>query len=105
MLSFQLILLAGIDYDDTPLTATFSTGETSVIVTIPVVDDKVVNEEDEKFNVTLNVSSANGVRVKLGDVNTATGIIIDTSKESLTKDGIVYLIFCSKATNHFPPTQ
>ena len=75
------LLLAGVDYDATPLTATFKTGETSVTVTIPVVDDRVVNEEDEEFSVTLSILPATGVRVELGDVSSATGIIEDTSKE------------------------
>jgi len=76
-------LLAGIDYDDTPLTATFNTGENSVSVTIPVMDDKVVNEEDEEFSVTLSIIPTAGVRVELGDVSIARAIIIDTSKELL----------------------
>jgi len=77
------LLPAGVDYDATPLTATFNTGDTSVTVTIPVVDDRVVNEEDEEFSVTLSIIPTAGVRVELGDINTARGIIEDTSKEIL----------------------
>jgi len=73
-------LLAGVDYDDTPLTATFNTGDTSVAVMIPVVDDRIVNEEDEEFNVTLSIIPTAGVRVELGDVSIARGIIIDSSE-------------------------
>jgi len=74
------LLPAGVDYDDTPLTATFNPGDTSVTVTIPVVDDRVVNEEDEEFSVTLSIVPTAGVRVELGDVGIARGIIKDTSK-------------------------
>ena len=75
------MILAGVDFDATPLIATFNPGDITVTVTIPVVDDTMVNEGDEVFSITLGISSANGVRVELGDVNTATGIIIDTSKK------------------------
>ena len=77
----MLLLLAGDDYNDTPLTATFNTGDTSVTVMIPVVDDTVVDEEDEEFSITLSIIPAAGVRVELGDVSTARGVIEDTSKE------------------------
>jgi len=49
-------------------------------VTIPVMDDRVINEEDEEFSVTLSIIPTGGVRVELGDINTARGIIKDTSK-------------------------
>ena len=75
------MLLAGVDYNATPLTATFNTGEVSVTVTIPVVDDRV-NEDNEEFRIILNISSSTGVRVELGDVSSARGIIIDTSKKN-----------------------
>ena len=76
------MLLAGIDYNATTLNATFITGDTSVTVTIPVVDDTVVKEEDEEFSVALSILPATGVRVELGDVSRARGIIQDTSKEN-----------------------
>ena len=75
------MLLAGIDYDPTPLNATFNTGDTSVTVTIPVVDDRVVDEEDEDFSATLSIIPTTGVRVELGEISTARGTIQDTSKE------------------------
>ena len=77
----MLLLLAGDDYNDTPLTATFNTGDTSVTVMIPVVDDTVVDEEDEEFRITLSIIPVAGVRVELGDAVTARGVIEDTSKE------------------------
>jgi len=75
------LLLAGIDYDPTPLNATFNTGDTSVTVTIPVVDDRVVDEEDEDFSATLSIIPTTGVRVELGEISTARGTIQDTSKK------------------------
>ena len=74
--------IAGDDYDATRLTAVFNTGETSVTVTIPVVDDRVVNETDEEFSVILGILPATGVRVELGDVSSARGIINDTSRQN-----------------------
>ena len=99
------MLLAGVDYDATPLTATFKTGETSVTVTIPVVDDRMVNEVDEEFNVNLSISSASGMRVVLGDVSSARGIIIDTSKEVNHCEAVAYYVLYSKTTNHHSSTQ
>jgi len=75
------MLLADIDYVGTPPNATFTTGDTSVTVIIPVVDDRVVNEVDEAFSATLSIIPTTGVRVELGDVSTVRGIIQDTSKE------------------------
>ena len=102
---YCILLLAGIDYDATPLTATFNTGETSVTVTIPVVDDRVVNEVDEEFNLSLSISSTTGVRVELGDVSSARGIIIDTSKEVNHCETVAYYVLYSKTTNHHSSTQ
>ena len=76
-----IIFLVGVDYDAAPVIATFNTGDTSVSVTIPVMDDRVVDEEDEEFSIMLSKLLTSGVKVELGNVNTATGIIKDTSKE------------------------
>ena len=54
-------------------------GSTSATVEILIVNDTVVNEEDEAFNVTLKLLPAIGVRVMPGIHSTATAVIIDTS--------------------------
>ena len=74
------LLLAGDDYNGTSLPATFNTGDTSVTVMIPVVNDTVVDEGDEEFTIALSIIPAAGVRVELGDVSTTRGVIEDTSK-------------------------
>lgn len=71
--------LGDADYVSAPLTATFVAGSTSATVEIPIVNDTVVNEEHEVFNVTLDLLPSIGVRVMLGIHSTATAVIIDTS--------------------------
>jgi len=63
------------------LAATFTTGDNNAIATILLVDDKVVNEQDEEFRVSLGILPTTGVRIGLGDVSTAIGTIRDTSME------------------------
>ena len=58
-------------------TVTFSPGETAVNFTIPVVFDREF-EGIEYFNIKLVMTkSARQRMITLGDLNTATGIIID----------------------------
>ena len=71
--------LDGIDYDNSTMIATFVAGSTTANIKIPIVDDTVVDEEDEKFNLTLNILPTTGVRVKFGTIYIATAVIIDTS--------------------------
>ena len=44
---------AGSDYDATPITVTFADGETTKIVTIPIVND-TSSEPNETINLTLS---------------------------------------------------
>ncbi|MEA5536013.1 Calx-beta domain-containing protein [Crocosphaera sp. XPORK-15E] len=61
------------DYSNTSVNVTFANGETSKIVTIPVVND-ALNESNETINLTLT-SPTNGATI--GTQNTATLTIID----------------------------
>jgi len=61
------------DYNNTPITVNFANGETSKIVTISLVDDLIV-ENDETINLTLTNPTGGAT---LGSQNTATVTIID----------------------------
>lgn len=76
---YNILLLENLDYDTATLTATFLAGSTIATVEISIIDDTVVNEEDEVFNLTLNLLPTTDVRVMPGIHSTATVTIIDTS--------------------------
>ena len=73
------MFLGNIDYGTATLSTTFLAGSTIATVEIPIVDDTVVNEEDELFNLTINLLPTTDVRAMPGIHSTATAIIIDTS--------------------------
>ena len=73
--------LAGIDYDNTPLIATFNAGDNTTIVVIPIVNDNI-KEEDEELNLTIGISPITGV--KPGALINANAVIVDTSKGTIT---------------------
>ncbi|XP_065905004.1 uncharacterized protein [Dysidea avara] len=83
---------AGVDYEATLLTATFNIGDIIATVTIPVVDDAMVDEEEEEFSVTLGIIPDTGVRVELGNVSTVKGIIQDTTRPQITTHPLTKLI-------------
>ena len=60
------------------MTAVFTANSTFTTVKIPIINDTVV-EENEEFNITLNLLPTNNTRVTLGVHSTATAVIIDTS--------------------------
>ncbi|WP_242057682.1 Calx-beta domain-containing protein [Nostoc sp. FACHB-87] len=64
---------ASADYNNTPITVNFANGETSKIVTIPIVDDTQF-ESDETINLTLTNPTGSAT---LGNQNTATLTIIN----------------------------
>ena len=72
-------VLAGVDYDNTTLTATFTAGSIIATVRISITDDTVVDEGDEAFNLLLNLIPTTDIRVNLGTSSNATAVIIDTS--------------------------
>jgi len=70
-------VLAGDDFDSTPLTASIPAGQTSTTVTVPIFQDNNV-EANEMFSLELMLPVAiPGVTVT--GVNTATGTIIDST--------------------------
>ena len=71
--------VGGVDYDNATLTALFVTGNTVATIAIPIINDTVVDEGDEEFNVSLSLLPTTNVRVTLGHQSTATVAIIDTS--------------------------
>ena len=75
-----IFLLGGIDYDNATKTATFNVGQIFANVTIPIVDDYVVDEENETISLTFELIPTTGVRVDPGTRPYATAIIIDTSR-------------------------
>ena len=74
-------LTGGVDFNTTPLTATFDSGMTMSNVSVPVMDDMLAEGENEMFDLTLNVPSSLSPGITAGVRNTATGVIIDTTSE------------------------
>ncbi|MFM6271285.1 MAG: Calx-beta domain-containing protein, partial [Dolichospermum sp.] len=72
---------AGSDYNNTPITVNFANGETSKTVTIPIIDDSLL-ESNETINLSLS-NPTNGLTI--GTQNNATVNIIDNDfKPTLT---------------------
>ena len=70
----------GRDYTSTPINATFPVGTGSIIISVPVTKDNII-EEIETFKLNLSMPSSVNGRVMLGNITTATVTIIDdTSK-------------------------
>ena len=76
MCSLKVSLTGGVDFDTTPLTATFASGSRKSIVRVPVIMD-VIHEEDEEFDLRLDVPSSLGPAITAGNRNTATGVIVN----------------------------
>ena len=74
-------LTGGVDFDTTPLTATFDSGMTMSSVSVPVIDDKLAEGENEMFDLMLIVPSSLGPAITAGGRDNAVGIIIDTTGE------------------------
>ena len=74
-------LTGGVDFNTTTLTATFDSGMTMSNVSVPVINDMIAEEGNERFNLTLIVPSSLRPAITAGDRNIATGVIIDTTSE------------------------
>ena len=65
----------GEDYDSGPYSVKFNAGMTEVTLNVSIVDDDIL-ERNEKFNLTVNVSSLPNT-VSVGDHGQATVTIMD----------------------------
>ena len=65
----------GVDYNSGPYTVTVPVGKTSVIFSVPINDDNVL-EGDENFNLTID-SAAPTNYVIIGNPHEASVIIVD----------------------------
>ena len=72
-------LTGGVDFNTTPLTATFDSGMTMSSVSVPVIDDKLAEGRNETFNLILTVSSTLGPTITADDRNISIGVIVDTT--------------------------
>ena len=72
-------LTDGVDFNATPLTATFDSGMTMSSVSVPVMDDVLAEGGNETFDLMLIVSSSLAPAITAEDRNRATGVIIDTT--------------------------
>jgi len=72
-------ITGGDDFDNAPLMAMFSVGESTAIVAIPVMSDTTL-EDDEMFYVHIDMVDVTEADVELGTLTNVTAIILDTSK-------------------------
>ena len=70
------------DYDSTPLNATFTAGSTSTIVNVPVIKDNI-KEGSETFNLSFTILSSLEDRVISGTIITAVGNITDSTSKKI----------------------
>ena len=82
--------LGGMDYDITPITATFIAGTTTTAVTVSLINDTIV-EGPETFDLTITIPPSLNSRVILGTVTKATGNITDNTGKT------VLITFCGFA--------
>ena len=66
------------DYNSRTITATFSPGTTSTTITVPVMNDDVV-EGTELFNLEIVIDQSSRKNATVGNRTTATGQIIDST--------------------------
>ena len=66
------------DYTSAPINATFPVETDITAIDIPVSKDDII-EEMETFNLNFSIPSSLSGKVILGNITTATGIIVDDS--------------------------
>ena len=81
------------DYDSTPVTATFTAGSISTTVNVPVTKDNIV-EEFETFDITIAIPSSLKDQVLQGDVTNAVGTIIDNSSKKILLRLTIFASLC-----------
>ena len=70
------------DYDSTPLTATFTAGSTSTTVNVPVIKDDIA-EQIETFDLIFIIPPSLKDRVISGTIITAVGNITDSTSKKI----------------------
>ena len=83
-LNLNLITGNGLDYDSTPINATFTAGSTSTTVNVPVIKDDLV-EESETFDLTFTIPPSLKNCVIPGNVAKAVGNITDDTGKIIRK--------------------
>ena len=73
-------LTGGVDFNTTPLTATFDSGMTMSSVSVPVMDDNIV-ERNETFNVILKIPPSVNRRIMTDAQNIAMVTITDSTSK------------------------
>ena len=74
-------LTGGVDFNTTPLTATFASGMRMSNVSVPVINDNIA-EGPEEFNLMLNVPPSLGPAITVDSMNDeAVGVIIDSTSK------------------------
>ena len=68
------------DYSSFPISATFTAGNISTVINIPVTTDNIA-ELSEKFRISFSVSPSVNDYVIPGDIKTAIGIITDNTSK------------------------
>ena len=70
------------DYDSTPLNATFTAGSNSTMVNVPVIKDDIA-EESEMFDLTFIIHSSLKDQVTSGTITNAVGNITDNTSKKI----------------------
>lgn len=68
---------SGVDFDSSPITATFTPSSRQAIVQIPLTRDAEI-EQPETFNINLMLNTTNP-SIMLGSITTARGTIEDST--------------------------
>ena len=75
------------DYDSTPITATFTAGTTRAMVNVPLTNDNIV-ELLETFDLIFTIPSSLQDQVVPGAATMATGIITDNDSKKILLESI-----------------
>ena len=72
----------GVDYNSTPINATFIVGSTNTTINVPVIKDSIL-EQSETFRLNFIIPSSIRSRVHPGSPSTATGNINDSNGKAI----------------------
>jgi len=69
-----------VDYTSTPIIATFTAGDDSTMISVPITMDDIA-EQSETFDLSLTIPPALSGDVIPGNISTAVGNITDDTSE------------------------